>query len=200
MALIIGLTGGIASGKSTVSNMCKEMGIPVIDADQEARLAVEPGEQAYKEIVAAFGKGLLLPDGGIDRPALGAIIFNDEAKRRLLNSIVHPQVRRRMAEKQKAAVEAGAHIVILDIPLLFESNLVHLADKTLVVTVDREIQLSRLMARNDFSKEEAEARISSQMPLYKKAALADAVINNNGPLEETKKQLVEILYKWGAEL
>lgn len=200
MALIVGLTGGIASGKSTVSNMCKEMGIPVIDADLEARLAVEPGEQAYYEIVAAFGKGILLPDGGIDRPALGAIIFNDEDKRILLNSIVHPEVRRRMAEKQKAAVEAGAHMVVLDIPLLFESKLVHLADKTLVVTVDKETQLRRLMARNAFSKEEAEARIASQMPLDKKAALADAVINNNGPIPETKKQLVEILQKWGAEL
>ncbi|RHW40712.1 dephospho-CoA kinase [Neobacillus notoginsengisoli] len=199
MALIVGLTGGIASGKSTVSNMCKEMGIPVIDADTEAKLAVEPGERAYEEIVAAFGKGVLLPDGEIDRRALGEIVFNEEAKRLVLNSIVHPEVRRRMAEKQRAAVETGARIVILDIPLLFESNLVHLVDKILVISVDRDTQLKRLMARNDFSKEEAEARISSQMPLVKKAQLADAVINNNGPVEDTKRQLVTILHKWGME-
>lgn len=199
MALTIGLTGGIASGKSTVANMCKEMGIPVIDADIEARLAVEPGEPAYKMIVESFGPGILLQDGSINRQALGALIFNDEDKRLLLNGIVHPEVRKRMAEKRETAEKTGAPIVILDIPLLFESKLTYMADKTLVVYVGRDTQLSRLMARNSFSKEEAEARIRSQMPLSEKAAMADAVIDNNGEIDETKRQLLEILERWRTE-
>ncbi|WP_409270883.1 dephospho-CoA kinase [Neobacillus sp. SCS-31] len=199
MALTIGLTGGIASGKSTVANMCREMGIPVIDADIEARLAVEPGEPAYKKIVESFGSGILLPDGGIDRQALGALIFNDEQKRLLLNGIAHPEVRKRMAEKRKEAEMSGAPVIMLDIPLLFESKLAHLADKTLVVYVDRDTQLSRLMARNSFSKEEAEARIRSQMPLSEKADMADAVIDNNGDIGETNRQLLEILGRWRNE-
>ncbi|WP_181884568.1 dephospho-CoA kinase [Neobacillus piezotolerans] len=199
MVLTIGLTGGIASGKSTVANMCKEMGIPVIDADIEARLAVEPSEPAYRKIVEAFGPGILLPNGELDRQALGALIFHDVAKRNLLNGIVHPEVRKRMAEKREAAEKSGAEVIILDIPLLFESKLTHLADRTLVVQVDWETQLSRLMARNSFSKEEAEARIRSQMPLSEKAALADAVIDNNKGIEETKRQLLEILARWRAE-
>ncbi|WP_053367361.1 dephospho-CoA kinase [Bacillus sp. FJAT-27245] len=199
MSLTIGLTGGIASGKSTVASMCGEMGIPVIDADVEARLAVEPGEPAYEKIVESFGPGIVLPDGGIDRKALGAVIFNDDQKRLLLNGIVHPEVRKRMAEKREGEEKSGAAVIILDIPLLFESKLAHLADKTLVVYVDRDTQLSRLMARNSFSKEEAEARIGSQMPLSEKAAMADAVIDNNGEIEETKRQLIEILGRWRKE-
>ncbi|ALC89703.1 dephospho-CoA kinase [Bacillus sp. FJAT-18017] len=198
MTLTIGLTGGIASGKSTVSRMCMEMGMPVIDADVEARLAVEPGEPAYEKIVSSFGKSILLPDGGIDRPALGSIVFNNEEKRLLLNSFVHPEVRRRMLGKKEDAIKAGARTVILDIPLLFESKLQYMADKTVVVYVDREVQLTRLMERNAFSKEEAESRIGSQMQLSEKAAMADAVINNNGTVEETKRQLLEILEKWQA--
>lgn len=196
MTLTIGLTGGIASGKSTVSTMCREMGIPVIDADIEARLAVEPGEPAYKEIIAAFGENILMPDGGIDRPALGTIIFNDNEKRLKLNSIVHPQVRKRMNLIKEEAETAGESIIILDIPLLFESRLEYMANKIIVVYVDPEVQLRRLMERNSLTKEEAEARINSQMPLREKAERADAVINNNGTLEELKQQLLGILSRW----
>ncbi len=197
--MTIGLTGGIASGKSTVANMCKEMGIPIIDADIEARGAVEPGEPAYRKIIESFGSDILMPGGGIDRKALGAIIFHDEAKRQLLNGIVHPEVRKKMAEKREAAKKAGSPAIILDIPLLFESKLTNMADKTLVVFVDKEVQLARLMARNSFSEEEAEARIQSQMPLSVKAELADACIDNNGSIEETKRQLLDILGRWGVE-
>ncbi|NHM30562.1 dephospho-CoA kinase [Neobacillus terrae] len=196
MALIIGLTGGIASGKSTVSNMFKEKGITVVDADVEARLAVETGEPAYFKIVENFGSDILLPDGSIDRPKLGSIIFHNEEKRRVLNEIVHPDVRRRMNEKKEIAVNRGEKAVVLDIPLLFESRLEYMADKTILVYVDAPVQLSRLMSRNGLSREDAEARIMSQMDLKIKINLANAVIDNNGTIEETKKQLDSILESW----
>jgi dephospho-CoA kinase len=200
MSLVIGLTGGIASGKSTVSNMLKEMDITVIDADVEARLAVEKGEPAYQKIIAEFGDDILLDTEEIDRVKLGSIIFHDAEKRQLLNGIVHPEVRNRMNNQVEAAKVRGEQVMVLDIPLLFESKLTHMVEKTILVYVDRDIQLNRLMERNDLSLEDAEARISSQMPLSDKVALADAVINNNGSISETKKQVIEVLTGWGIEL
>lgn len=199
MSLVVGLTGGIASGKSTVSNMLKEMNITVIDADVESRLAVQCGEPAYTQIVSSFGPKILLPNGEIDRQKLGSIIFHNEQKRRLLNQIVHPEVRRRMNLKKDAAVTKGEKLIILDIPLLFESKLTNMVDQTLLVFVERSIQLTRLMSRSHLSKDEAEARIQSQMPLFEKISLADIVINNNGTLAETKSQLEEILIGWGVK-
>jgi dephospho-CoA kinase len=196
MALIIGLTGGIASGKSTVARMLLELGIPVIDADQIAREVVEIGEDAYLQIVEKFGEEILQDDKTIDRAKLGAIVFNDEEKRKLLNSIVHPAVRQKMLEQKEQYVKKGEKNIVLDIPLLFESNLTYLVDKILVVYVDGHIQLERLMERNCFSKEEAEARIKAQLPLKEKAAKADAVIDNNGTIEQTKEQLLNILKQW----
>lgn len=196
MALIIGLTGGIASGKSTVARMLFELGLPVIDADQIAREVVEVGEEAYLQIVEKFGEEILQENKTIDRAKLGAVVFNDEEKRKLLNSIVHPAVRKKMLEQKEQYVKKGEKTIVLDIPLLFESNLTHLVDKVVVVYVDDDIQLERLMARNGFSKEEAEARIKAQMPLKEKVAKADAVINNNGTIEQTKEQLLTILKQW----
>ncbi|MED3622708.1 dephospho-CoA kinase [Neobacillus thermocopriae] len=197
MTLIIGLTGGIASGKSTVSNMFKEMDIQVIDADIEARLAVQKGEQAYKKIIAEFGEDILLDNGEIDRKKLGTIIFNDENKRQTLNGIVHPEVRKRMMTKIEEAKKNQEDIIVLDIPLLFESKLAYLVDKTILVYVDQETQLKRLMARNQLTVEEAKARIHSQMPLAEKIKLADAVIDNNGSIDCTRKQLLQLLSEWG---
>ncbi|MFJ5758277.1 dephospho-CoA kinase [Neobacillus sp. NPDC093182] len=197
MSLVIGLTGGIASGKSTVSSMLKEMNITVIDADVEARLAVEKGEPAYQKIVAEFGDDILLDTEEIDRVKLGSIIFHNAEKRQLLNSIVHPEVRKRMNDQVEAARVRGEQVIVLDIPLLFESKLTHMVEKTILVYVDRDIQLKRLMERNDLSMEDAEARIKSQMPLSEKVALADAVINNNGTIAETEKQVIEVLKGWG---
>ena len=198
MAIVIGLTGGIASGKSTVSSILIEKGITVIDADLEARLAVEKGENAYDEIIAYFGSEILLADGSVDRGKLGAIIFHNEEKRLKLNSIVHPAVRKRMLAKKDEAIESGKQLVIMDIPLLFESKLTYMVDKIILVYVDENIQLQRLMERNQLSKEEARARIHSQMPLVDKVNLADAVINNNRTIEETEAQLIEILNMWNA--
>lgn len=196
IAIIIGLTGGIASGKSTVSNMFKERGFSIVDADIAARVVVEPGKDAYKQIVQYFGEDILLQDGQINRSKLGRIIFHNEEKRQKLNSIVHPAVRKQMEEWKEEALQKGKNTIIYDIPLLYESNLVHLVEKTIVVYVKPHVQLSRLMARNQLSKEEANARIQSQIPLDEKVKLADAVIDNNGSRDDTEKQVEEIIQSW----
>ena len=198
MGHIIGITGGIASGKSSVSTFIKELGFPIIDADIVAREVVEPGEEAYYEIINAFGESILLPEGGIDRAKLGNLIFHNEEKRLRLNSIVHPAVRKRMRELAEKAFQDGAKTVFMDIPLLFESKLTFMVEKTLLVYVDEEVQLERLMNRNNLSKSDAFARISSQMPLKEKKALADAVVDNNGDLEETKEQVRSVLMSWNV--
>ncbi|MFC0297286.1 dephospho-CoA kinase [Geobacillus jurassicus] len=198
MTLTIGLTGGIASGKSTVSAMMRELGLPVIDADEAARAVVRPGEDAYRQIVAAFGPDILQTNGEIDRAKLGAIVFSDEEERKKLNDIVHPAVRRKMLTEKEALVRSGAKTVVLDIPLLFESGLTAWVDKILVVYVDDDVQLRRLMERNGFTEEEARARIRAQWPLVEKIKQADAVINNNGTREETRRQLLVILEQWDA--
>lgn len=196
MAFVIGLTGGIASGKSTVSKMFRELYIPVVDADKIARQVVEPGEKAYERIIEVFGEEILKADRTLDRPALGSIVFADEDKRNQLNAIVHPAVRERMLELRDNYIHAGAICVVLDIPLLFESKLTHLVDRTIVVYVDESVQLNRLMERNHYTEKEAKQRISSQMPVKEKAKLADAVINNNGTIEESYIQLKELLQEW----
>jgi len=196
MSLIVGLTGGIASGKSTVSNMLRDYGIPVICADQIAREVVNVGTKAYKQIVHQFGKQILNEDQTINRAKLGSIVFQNETKRKQLNEIVHPAVREEMRKQQSYFTQQGEPIVVLDIPLLFESNLTHLVDKVIVVYVNEQTQLERLMKRNDFTKEEALARINAQMPLKEKVNKADEMIDNNGTIEETKNQLEKILLKW----
>jgi dephospho-CoA kinase len=199
MSLIVGLTGGIASGKSTVANMLKERQITVIDADIEARLAVKTGEPAYIQIVKEFGSNLIMPNGEIDRQKLGSIIFHDDKKRQRLNQIVHPEVRKRMTKQKEEAIKNGEKIVILDIPLLFESKLMFMVEKIILVYVDQNTQLQRLMDRNNLSFEEAEARVKSQMLLSDKMGLADELINNNGTISETEAQLDKILRNWGLE-
>ncbi|MCK9905995.1 dephospho-CoA kinase, partial [Frankia sp. Cpl3] len=143
--MILGLTGGIATGKSTVSAMLRERGIPVIDADQIAHEVVEPGKHAYEAIVDHFGSDILLPDGRINRKLLGEIVFSDEGERHKLNCIVHPEVRRVMREQAEEAEKAGAEIVFMDIPLLFESKLQHMVDKVVVVYAPADQQLARIL-------------------------------------------------------
>jgi len=193
--MIIGLTGSIASGKSTIANMLKEMGLPIVDADLVARQVVEVGSPTLAKIAEVFGEDVLLPSGEMDRAKVGALIFNDEQKRLQLNSIIHPAIRGEMIRQRDAYVAEEKHVV-MDIPLLFESNLQHFVEKILVVTVSPEVQLQRLMARNGLSKEEAQARISSQLPLKEKEDGADAVIYNNGTIDESKQQLIDVMRKW----
>lgn len=189
---------GIASGKSSVSLYIQELGFTIVDADVASRAVVEPGEEAYHQVVKAFGEDILLVDGNIDRVKLGSIIFHDQEKRLLLNSIVHPAVRKWMRLKTEKALAAGEETVFMDIPLLFESKLTFMVEKTLLVYVDERVQLERLMNRNGLSETDALARIHSQMPLADKKVLADAVIDNNGNLEETKKQVKTVLCNWNV--
>ncbi len=196
--MIIGLTGSIASGKSTVSRMLKELGYPIVDADLVARQVVEPGSETLQKINEAFDASVILPDGTLDRKKVGDLIFNDPESRKRLNDIIHPAIRKEMLRQRAAYVAEGHQVVIMDIPLLFESQLQHLADKILVVSVTEENQLKRLIKRNGLSENEAAARISSQLPMTVKEAGADAIIYNNGSIEETNWQLNRILEEWNV--
>lgn len=196
MTLVIGLTGGIASGKSTVSQMIKEKGIRVVDADIIAKEAVSKGSAALHQIVQTFGEEVLLPNGELNRQQLGAIIFSDEEKRKQLNAIVHPEVRKEMLEQRDEGVSNNETFVVLDIPLLFESKLEGLVDRIIVVYTTPELQLSRLMNRNDLSEEEALNRIHSQQSLDEKCQKADRVIENTKDLAFIRKQLENILNEW----
>ncbi|MGE7918552.1 dephospho-CoA kinase [Viridibacillus sp. NPDC093762] len=196
--MIIGLTGSIASGKSTVAEMLKELNLPIIDADLVARVVVEPGTKTLKQIVEAFDEDVLLDDGTLNRPKLGDIIFQNPAARKTLNDIIHPAIRSEMLRQRDELLKNGASNVVMDIPLLFESRLHHFVEKILVVSVTEETQLKRLMERNNLSEKDAKARISSQLPLSEKEKGADAVIYNNKSLESTKEQLHKILCKWNV--
>ena len=194
--MIIGLTGSIASGKSTVANFLKKRGYPVVDADEIARLVVEPGSPVLKEIESVFGADVIKEDGSMDRAKMGKLIFDDNKKRKQLNTIIHPAIRKELIAQKEAQIAAGAETVILDIPLLFENNLHEYVEKILVVSVTPEVQKERLISRNQFSEQEAEARIASQLPMEIKEQGADAVIDNNGDLADTEHQVVDILQKW----
>lgn len=196
--MIIGLTGGIATGKSTVTKMLIELGIPVIDADKIAREVVEPNKKAYEQIVAHFGEDILLPDRTLNRKKLGSIIFNDEAERKVLNQIVHPAIHEEMERQRKEYLEQGKETIVFDIPLLFEGQTQMKFDKTLLVAVSEEVQFKRLLERDQMGEEDARSRIKSQIPISEKIPLADEVIDNNGTREETRAQLLEILKKWGV--
>ena len=184
--LLVGLTGGIATGKSTVAEVFRRLGCVIIDADALAREVVVPGEPAYADIVAAFGRGILQPDGTLDRQKLGAIVFAAPAKRERLEAITHPRIRERFAERL-ASLEARDFdgIVIFDAPVMIESGGHTAMDRLVVVVTDAATQAQRLTARDALGAAEAARRIRSQMPLAEKAKLADYVIDNSGDRETT---------------
>jgi len=189
---LVGLTGGIACGKSTVSGMLREMGLPVVDADQIARDVVRPGEPAYDEIVGEFGKdpGILNDDGTLDRERLGEAVFADPEKRRRLEAITHPRIFRAIAEEvHRLRRERRPRAVVVDAALLFESGLSESMDRNLLVTAPEDLQILRLTARDGLSEAAARLRIASQMPASEKAEIADYVIDNSGDLETTRAQL-----------
>jgi len=190
---ILGLTGGIGSGKSMVAQMFAQLGAAVVDADQLAREVVEPGQPALQEIAATFGPEVLLPDGRLDRPRLAGIIFADPAERAKLDAITHPRIRARMDEEIEAR-RSGPGVLLVDIPLIYENDRVNTVEKVIVVWVDPPTQLRRLSQRGGLSAEAARQRISAQMPLDAKRARADHVIDNSGELEETRRQ-VEAIYR-----
>ncbi|HSE92468.1 MAG TPA: dephospho-CoA kinase [Methylomirabilota bacterium] len=188
--LLAGLTGGIATGKSAVTAMFRALGAVVIDADVLAREVVEPGEPALGEIVREFGRGVLQPDGRLDRKALGAIVFADAGKRRRLEAITHPPIRDRFLRHLVDLEARGFHgIVFFDAPVMIESGNYKNMDRLVVVVTDEATQVARLMARDGLSREEALGRIRSQMPVAEKAKLADYVIDNSGDRTQTDAQV-----------
>ncbi|KIH70114.1 dephospho-CoA kinase [Salinicoccus roseus] len=193
MNYVIGLTGGIASGKSTASDYIRSKGYPVLDADTYAKKATAKGGPAYQGIIDHFGADLLQDDGEIDRRKLGAIVFNDTSEREVLNQLVHPEVRRMMDEDKERLAESGH--VFLDIPLLFENGLDRQCDLTLTVYVDQETQIERLMERNGFSHSEALSRINSQMPLSEKRDRSTEVLDNRGSKDALYDQIEDFLVR-----
>ncbi|MFM9332229.1 dephospho-CoA kinase [Paenibacillus mesotrionivorans] len=194
----IGLTGGIACGKSTVSRLLASRGAIVIDADILAREVVEPGAPALAEVVRVFGPDMLNGDGTLNRKQLGKVVFENDAKRKQLEELLHPAIiqllQERMAEAERLQPDK---LVVADVPLLYEAQMEDLFQEVLVVAVDREIQLERLMQRDGLNREEAEHRIDAQMPLEWKKEWADVVIDNSGTPEETERQVEQYLRKKG---
>lgn len=192
MGFILGITGGIASGKSTVVNVFKEKGFPIVDGDIVARQIVEPGKPALAAIKAAFGLEVILPTGELNRKKLGEIVFQDSDKRQQLDRILNPYLRQQI-KAEMGFWKNKSPLVIADIPLMYEGHYDHYMDEVAVVYVDFLQQKKRLMARDNIDEKTAEAKINSQMPLAKKRALADTVFDNNGSKEETVQQVLNWL-------
>ena len=190
--LKVGLTGGIASGKSTVAEMFRRHGAHLIDADRVSRDVVAPGRPALEEIVEAFVRGVLRPDGALDRAALAAIVFNDDDARARLNAIVHPRIweeEDRLCAIHEARDPDG--VVMIDAAVIIEAGGAGRVDLMVVVDVDAEDQLERLAAKG-MSEEEARSRIRAQMPVAEKRTYGDYVLNNRGPVEETGRQVERV--------
>lgn len=188
--MIIGLTGGIASGKSTVAKMLVDRGALLVDADQVAREVVLPGEPALEAIASAFGQAVLEHDGSLNRKAMGEIVFRDKEKLAQLEAILHPAIRRTMQQRiHTNAEQFPGRLIVADIPLLYETKQQNLYEGIMVVYVPANVQKSRLMERNSVTEEEALRRISLQMDIEEKKKLADWVIDNSSTLEETERQL-----------
>ena len=194
---IIGLTGGIASGKSTVARFFEMRGVPVIDADRLARLAVEPGTPGLARVTARFGGGMLTAEGALDRKKVADLIFSDPEARRSLESIIHPEIKRLAEEALLSLAARGHRLAVYMAPLLIEAGATDRVDEVWVVTVRPEVQLQRLMCRDGITREEAERIIASQMPLAEKAAHGRIVIDNSGTPEETTALLERV---WNEEL
>ena len=191
--IVAGLTGGIATGKSTVSAFLEQAGAVIVDADKIARHVVRKGQPAWQKIVDAFGSSILLPDGELDRSRLGDIIFNDPDQKRILNRIVHPEVGSETAV-QLAEIEKNhpEGLVILDVPLLIESGMNAGLSEIIVVVIPESLQIERLMLRDNLSREKALARIRSQMPIDEKRKYATRLIDNSGSREDTRRQTMDV--------
>ena len=186
--LRVGLTGGIATGKSYCLARFAALGVPVVDADLLARDAVAPGSRALADVATRFGASILLPDGSLDRAALGRIVFTDRAARTDLEAIVHPEVYRRIGE-WFAARPPATRLAIADIPLLFETGHEHDFERVIVAACDPQQQLRRLMQRDGLSEAEARARLNAQWPIEEKVARADYVIRTDGSVADTDSQV-----------
>lgn len=191
--LLVGLTGGIGSGKSTAARMLRDLGAVVFDADVLAREAVAPGTEGHRAVVERFGADVLAPGGELDREALAAVVFADPAARRDLEAIVHPEVRRLFAEGSEAYRDSD-RVVVLSAPLLVETGMHSAFDVLVVMAVPEPVQVERLMRDRGMSEEEIRARMEAQAPLEDKAAVADILLDNEGSPEDLERQVDRI---WG---
>jgi len=196
---VIGLTGGIASGKSTVSNIIKKLGGLVIDADIIAREIVESGKPVLQKIVDSFGQSVLKEDGTLNRKYLGSIVFNNKEKLKKLNNITHPAIKEKINDTIKYFECIGKNLVFLDAALLIEMEMYKKVDEVWLIVVDRETQVKRLMNRDNISYQDAIKRIESQMPLEEKTKYADVIINNQGSIEELENKVI-LEYKRALEV
>jgi dephospho-CoA kinase len=197
---LVGLTGGIATGKSTVAGILRSMGVPVIDADQVAREVVEPGEPALDRIAAAFGRDMLSPDGTLDRARLRKRIVRDPEARRTLESITHPPIRARIAARALELADAGHEHVVVEAALLVETGSYREYPILLVVSATPEIQIARLVSRDGITEEEARATLQAQLPLAEKEAVATHVIRNDGDRAALEARVSEVWSKVTAPI
>jgi dephospho-CoA kinase len=195
---LVGLTGGIASGKSTVAKILERLGAAVINADDLSREVVEPGKVAWQEIIDAFGTGVLQPDQTLDRQKLRTVIFSDRDGRKKLEAIIHPRVRALAEERIRDHTVAGYSIIVYEVPLLFEGKLHEWLRPVILVACDVDTQRSRLQERDHLTQTEAQKHIDAQMSLAEKRRLADYVIENNGSREELEQQVQVVLKKINA--
>ena len=194
--IIVGLTGGIATGKSVVAQMLADKGAVILDTDKIARDVVDVGQPAWQEIIDYFGENVKLPDENIDRKKLGEMIFSDEEAREKLNSIVHPRVNMKLMEETEQLKKKSSppEVLVYDVPLLIETGAYDMVDMVVLVYTTQQVQKERLKKRDGFLEEEIEARLSSQMDLDEKKKYADYTIDNTGNMEETSSQVDEL---WG---
>ncbi|WP_148132946.1 dephospho-CoA kinase [Candidatus Formimonas warabiya] len=190
---IIGLTGGIASGKSTVSSVLKELGALIIDADKVAREIVLPGSPAWNEIVQEFGQAILQPDQNINRKELAGIIFRDQAARNKLNRITHPRIMDEIRKRINAGKRGNNYLmIVVDAPLLIELGMTAMVDEVWLTALPKDIQIMRLMEREGLPEWEAEKRIGAQMPLEEKKKFAHRIIDTSGLVQDTINQVYDI--------
>lgn len=194
MARVIGLTGGIASGKSTVARLLRELGAAVIDADQLAREVVAPGQPALDEIAETFGPEVIAADGSLDRERMGAIVFADDQARRALEAITHPRIRQASAQAITAHVATGCEIIVYEAALLVEKAIYQQPwmHALIVVSAPSEVQIARVMERDGLDRDAATARLDAQLPLADKVAVADLVVDNTGSLDQLREEVARL--------
>lgn len=190
---IVGLTGGISSGKSTVSSYLKQLKIPVIDADEVARKVVEPNSQGVKEIKKAFGSDVFEEDGSLNRQKLGELVFSKVENRQKLDELLQPLIKIMILEEIEAYRQKGEKMIVLDLPLLFEKQYEELCEEIIVVYVPKELQLERLMKRNQYTKQEALSRIDSQLSIEEKRKRATVLLDNQGTIQQLYHQVEQWL-------
>ena len=194
MRIVVGITGGIATGKSTVAGMFRELGAELLDADQIARDVLRPGAEATREVICRFGASVLDGSGGVDRGKLADLVFSDPSARDELNRITHPKI----VERLRAEIsgykrrKSASNVLVVEIPLLYEGNLACLVEKVIVVAAEQDTQKNRLQMRNGFSSEQADSRIASQMPVKEKVKYADWVVDTETGIEATRMQVLAI--------